>query len=122
MRNSSLAFFFLRLGIATVFLYAAIASFLDPLSWVGFFPVWLKTLFPATILLYLFSTYEIVLAFWLLSGRHALYAASLAALTLFSIVIFNTSALDIVFRDVAILFAAVALASLTHEQQKKGKK
>lgn len=122
MRDSSLAFFFLRLGIATVFLYAAIASFLDPLSWVGFFPVWLRALFPATILLYLFSTYEIVLAFWLLSGRRALYAASLAALTLFGIVIFNTGALDIVFRDVAILFAAIALATLTHEQRKKGKK
>ena len=119
--DQRLVSFFLRAGLAIVFLYAAVASFLDPTSWIGFFPEWLRALFPATILRYLFSTYEIVLALWLLKGKQTFYAASLAALTLFSIIIFNTGALDIVFRDVAIFFSALGLVALSYERKKRRK-
>ncbi len=104
-----LASFFLRVGLATVFFYAAIASFLQPLNWIGFFPAWLKSLIPASILLWGYSLYQLGLGLWLLSGKKAFYAAIFGGVTLVAIIVTNFTLLDIIFRDVAILFAAVAL-------------
>ena len=113
MKNEQFISFLLRAGLAVVFLYAAVASFLDPNSWIGFLPQFLRNIVPANILLILFSIYEIILGLWLLSGKKIYPAAILAIITMASIVIFNMGALDIVFRDVAILFAALALAVLS---------
>ncbi len=111
-KNTALVSFLLRVGLATVFFYAAIASFLEPENWVGFFPLWMRAILPGTVLLPMFSVYEIALSLWLLSGKRAFEAALLAAATLFAITVTNIGALDIVFRDIAILFAALALAVL----------
>ena len=97
-----------------MFLYAAAAAFLDPTSWIGFLPLGLQKIFPANILLSVFSVYEILLALWLISGWRTFYAAILASLTLFLIIITNIGVLDIVFRDAAILFSAVGLAVLSY--------
>lgn len=104
--------FFLRSGIATVFLYAAIASFLQPDAWVGFFPFWLRNLISENILLILFSIYQLVLAGWLLSGKKIIFAAELSGLTLLSIIVANYGFLDVLFRDIAILFSAIGLIAL----------
>lgn len=105
--------FFLRLALASVFLYAAIASFLTPSNWIGFLPAWLKNIIPATTLLVAFSVYEIILSLWLLSGKKIYYASILSLITLFLIIITNINDLDILFRDIAIFFSAIALAILT---------
>ncbi len=102
----------LRVGIASTFLYPAIASFLDPYSWVGFMPRFLRNIFPSAFLLSAFSVFEIIVALWLLWGKKLFYASLLAALTLAAVIFFNLGAMDIVFRDFAILFAALALALL----------
>ncbi len=117
IKNERLVSFFLRVGLAVVFLYAAIASFLEPDNWVGFLPHFLKALFPARLLLGGFSVYEIILSFWLLSDKKIFPAAVLAALTLFFIIVPNLtpSLFDIVFRDVAILSSAIALAILEYK-------
>lgn len=107
--------FLLRIGLAIVFLYAAIASFLDPLAWIGFFPSFLRDLFDANKLLMFFSVFEIALALWLLSGARAFLSGIVAAATLSGIILGNLEILDIVFRDVAILFAALALVVLHKE-------
>lgn len=112
MNNERLISFLLRAGIAIAFLYAAIAAFLDPFSWIGFMPSWIDVVVPRSILLSLFSAYEIVLSFWLLSGKHIVRGVLVAAATLFFIIIFNITLLDIVFRDIPILFAALALMAL----------
>ena len=112
MPKPLLASFLLRIGIASVFLYAAVASFLDPASWIGYLPSFLREMFGATLLLTLFSLYQIGLALWLLSGFRAYRAALLASITMLAILIANSGALDIVFRDIAILFATAALAAL----------
>ena len=39
-----LASFFLRIGLATVFLYAGISAFLNPIAWIGFIPLWLRNI------------------------------------------------------------------------------
>ena len=116
MSNVKLASFFLRIGLAVVFLYAALSSFLDPSAWIGFFPLWVQQNLPVTILLFAFSIYEILLALWILSAWKAKEAAIVAAATLFLITAVNIQGLDIVFRDVAILFAAVGLAILQREK------
>lgn len=105
--------FILRVGLAIVFLYAAISSFLVPESWVGFFPAWMRDMMPANYLLMLFSLYELALALWLLSGKKAFSAAIFSAMTLAAIITTNLTLLDIVFRDVAILFMAIALVMLS---------
>ena len=114
--NKYLVSFFLRLGLAAVFLYAAISSFLTPTNWIGFLPVWLRNIIPGMTLLVIFSIYEIILSLWLLSGKKIYYASILSAFTLFLIIIFNMTSLDILFRDLAIFFSAISLAILSKER------
>jgi uncharacterized membrane protein YphA (DoxX/SURF4 family) len=99
----------LRVGLAATFLYAAIASFVEPYAWIGYMPAFLQHLFPASLLLNGFSVAEIVLSLWLLSGKFLFYSSLVAALMLAGIILLNFGAMDIVFRDIAILFSAIAL-------------
>lgn len=103
----------LRIALAFGFLYAAAGSFLSPSEWIGFFPEWMFSLAPAEFLLPAFSLFEILLALWLLSGWRIKEAALLSAAVLFGIVIFNIPQLIIVFRDVGLGIAALALALLS---------
>lgn len=111
MKNQKAVFLLLRLSIASVFLYAAIASFIEPENWIGYFPVFLRNLLPEKILLTMFSSYEILLSLWILSGWKSFWSAILSALTLVGIIAFNISQLDIIFRDLTIIFASLALAA-----------
>lgn len=108
--RSNLTPLFLRLGLATVFLYAAISSALSPNEWIGFLPNVLTELFPAEALLKVFSVYELLLAAWLLSGVYVRYGALLCAATLGGIVVSNFSLFAISFRDIGLICAALALA------------
>jgi len=101
----------LRAGLAIILLYAAISSFANPQDWVGYLPGMLTERIPADILLKLFSIYELTLAAWLLSGVHVRYAALLCAATLAGIVVTNFELFAITFRDIALIFAALALAA-----------
>lgn len=107
--------FYLRLGLASVFLYAAVSSLLAPRLWIGFVPDILAKVGAAETFLPLFSLFEFALALWLLSGRYARCAATAAAATLGLIIAFNLLALDIVFRDVAILFMTLALIETSRD-------
>ena len=109
--------FFLRAGLAVVFLYAGIASLISPENWVGFIPQFIQNNFPASILLILFSVYEISIGLWLLSNKRIFYASIFSSVTMFFIIIFNFSVFDVVFRDIAILLMAISLVILS-----KGKK
>lgn len=116
MEKKSLISFFLRLAISIPFLYAAIAAFLTPESWIGFLPGWIGSIMPAEIALGAFSVYQMVLSLWLLSGKWLQYSSILASATLLGITVFNLGALDIVFRDVGLLLASIALTVLAHER------
>ena len=117
---SNLASFILRVALAVPFLFAAIDTTLQPEAWIGFMPLFLQNLFPKALLLGGFSLYEAALSVWLLSGWKTKEAAALAAATLLAITMTNITALEIVFRDIGLLLAAVALGVLHHE--KNGKK
>ncbi len=107
-----LAGLMIRLGLAAVFGYAAIAAFLTPSDWVGYLPHMVTRIVPALLALKAFSTVELVLALWLLSGRFMRYAGILAAAIMVAIMVSDIYLFAITFRDVAIAFAAVALAIL----------
>lgn len=116
MEQRRTAEFLLRLGLAFVFLYAAFSAWVIPEAWIGFFPIWLRNVLSPKLLLWGFSSFETLLALWLLSGFRIFYAALTAAAMLAGIVVFNFGAMDIVFRDVGILFAALALASASRSR------
>lgn len=103
----------LRLGIAFTFFYAALAALLNPLAWVGFFPFWLRGILPSEILLNGFSVYEIGLALWLMTGYKLRWSSVLAAASLAGVTVFNLGVMDIVFRDVGLTLAALALFFLS---------
>jgi hypothetical protein len=115
MKNERLISFLLRAGIATALMYAGTAALLDPFSWVGFLPYWIEAVMPRGVVLTAFSIYEIFLALWLLTSKRAFLASGLSSATIFFIIAFNVASLDIVFRDVPILFASLALMALTHQ-------
>src|SRR3989344_1509068 len=109
----------LRLGIAFAFLYPPIAGFFTPLSWVGYFPVFVRDVFANdALLLYTFSTIEVAVALWILSGKNIFYPSVLASLILIAIVFSNWSQFDILFRDLPIAAMALGLAVL-HFPRKK---
>jgi len=110
----------LRIGVAFAFIYPAVAAFFDPLSWVGFFPIFLRDIVPNdTLLLHAFGITEIVIALWVLVGKRIFVPSSIAAVYLAGIILFNLSLFDIIFRDLPILLMAVALAVLHYEERGK---
>ena len=113
MKNKKAVLILLRLSIASVFLYAAVAATLQPDNWADYLPTPVRNALGDSLSLTLFSIYQAVLALWILSGKKTLYAASLAALTLLAIIGVNFHQTDILFRDFAIFFSALALAAAT---------
>lgn len=111
LENKKLTPILLRLGIAVVFLYAAISSFIAPREWIGFLPPILIDHFDAMLVLKIFSAYELLLSAWLLSGVYTRYAGLLCAVTLAGIIVCNFSLFAISFRDIGLLFASLALAT-----------
>ena len=103
----------LRVGLAFTLLYAAFDSFKNPNDWIGFFPVFITHIISGSLLLSVFSVFEIALAIWLLSGKKSFYSGLVAALLMLGIVVFNLGAFDIVFRDLGLFFAALALVFLS---------
>ncbi|HET7059872.1 MAG TPA: DoxX family membrane protein [Candidatus Saccharimonadales bacterium] len=99
----------LRIGLAAVFLYAAVGALQHPLEWAGFLPSFLRAAMSPTTLVKLVAVYELALVAWLLSGKYVRYAALLCAVTLAGIIVTNPSQLIITFRDIGLLFMALAL-------------
>ncbi|MBI2050482.1 MAG: hypothetical protein HYT31_01605 [Parcubacteria group bacterium] len=101
--------FLIRLALAFSFAYVGISSFTNPDLWAGFVPRFVQAIVPVALFLKIHGTTEVILALWLLSGKAQAVAGLIAALALFSIALFNLSAWDIVFRDVSLGIASLAL-------------
>ena len=114
MSKNALAYLVLRVGVAFAFLYAAIDAFIDPFSWIDFFPHFMRGYVPDLTLLHAFAVVEILIALWILSGKKIFIPATLATLLLVSIVLFNFSELQLLFRDLSIAAAALALAIVSY--------
>lgn len=108
-----LALLLLRIGIAFALFYAAIAGFIDPQSWIGFFPSWVRGFVSDQVLMTSWGVVEVVLGALVLFLKRAYYPALAAAALFLGIVLFNWGARDIVFRDISLFFAALSLALFT---------
>lgn len=108
-KNLDLPSLLLRIGLAFVFLYAGIASLQQPLEWEGYVPHLMASMFGVSTSLHLIAISEIGLGMWLLTGKYAKYAAALSAVMFAVIILVNLNQLLVTFRDVGLLFAALAL-------------
>jgi uncharacterized membrane protein YphA (DoxX/SURF4 family) len=101
----------LRLALAFVFLYAAVRSFMNPQDWVGYIPDWVTNFgFTRERFLTANSLFEIIISLLLLTNFKTKWlalisAAFFAAITAFS----GFGLLDVTFRDIGLMFAALAL-------------
>lgn len=102
----------LRIGLAFVFTYAAISLSLNPAQGMNYVPKFVTTILPASTFLSLFGIFEIILSLWLLSGKLSKYSGLLSALTIFGITALNLESFGVLFRNVAIFFAGLSLATM----------
>lgn len=101
----------LRVGLAFALLYPPFAAVSDPVSWISYFPAFVRMLpIDSILLLHAFGVVEVAIALWLLSGWRIRVPATLAALMLLGIVASNLPDFEVLFRDLSIAAMAVALA------------
>lgn len=109
MEQKYISYYLLKIAVAFPFIYAGIAGFVEPLSWIGYFPQFIQTIIPGTILIVLWGVVEIGIALWILVGKNIKIPATLATLMLLGVVIFNLSQFSILFRDVSIALISAIL-------------
>ncbi len=110
--NPNLAKVLLRIGLAGVFLYAAVSALRTPEAWLGFVPGFLTKLVSAKAVLDILAVLQLVLVVGLIVGRYLKVTAALSALLLASIILFNWNSLVVTFRDFGLVFMALALIFL----------
>jgi len=113
MDRKELAVFFLRAGLAFALIYVGISTFVNPNFWIGFVPSAVEIILSKEMFLRIHGAFDILLGFWFVINKRIEYAALLTALSMFAIIAFNYKALDVIFRDITIFFAALALAVLS---------
>jgi len=113
MNRDDVAYLVLRIGVAFALLYAAIDGFVDPNAWIDYFPSFMQRVAPLVTLLHAFGLLEIVIALWVLSGKKIFIPSALAVLMLVAIVLFNVVEFQLLFRDLSIAAAALALAVIS---------
>ncbi|KND50349.1 MAG: hypothetical protein AB202_01690 [Parcubacteria bacterium C7867-007] len=100
----------LRIGVAFAFLYPPIDALSNPDSWIGYFPAFINTVpVDPMLLLHGFGVLEVIIGLWILSGWKIRIPSVIAAILLLAIVVFNGAQFPILFRDVSIALAALAL-------------
>ncbi|MEK7612920.1 MAG: hypothetical protein AAB449_02110 [Patescibacteria group bacterium] len=110
MNAQKTAYLLLRAGVALAFLYPPVSALFEPTAWIGYFPSFTRGFMDETLMLHAFGAVEVVLALWILSGWKIVWPSLTAAALLTAIVIFNPQEFPILFRDLSIAMAALALA------------
>lgn len=111
-QNPKTASLLIRIGLAAVFVYAAIDAFIEPGAWISYVPMFSNSFINTKLALDLLSVFQIFLAIWLIVGKYIKISALIAAAMLGGIMIFNIPTLLITFRDIGLVFAAIALLFL----------
>lgn len=101
----------LRIGVAFALLYPPYAALMDPQSWLGYFPGFVHSWnINELLLLHSFGALEVILALWILSGWRILIPSAATTVLLLAIVVMNGNQFEVLFRDLAIAAATLALA------------
>lgn len=118
MEKEKLVSLILRIAIAFSFIYVAIAAFINPTNWIGYIPDFVTLgLMTKEVFLMIHAVFDLLIGAWLLSGKGTFYAAILSGIALAGIVLFNLGEMLVLYRDISILLAAIALAVLSHEKK-----
>ncbi|HYD93443.1 MAG TPA: hypothetical protein VEB18_03265 [Candidatus Paceibacterota bacterium] len=107
----------LRLGVAFAFLFPPVNALIDPYSWIGYFPTFMRGMMPEMVLLHLFGIIEIIIGLWLIWGKRIFIPSVAATVLLVLIVIFNLGDFQVLFRDLSIAAMALALAVLNRPER-----
>ncbi len=123
MSRAAVSWFILQLGLAVTFVYAGVDILWHPSNWIGWLPQWVSAISPLkdTPLLYTIGVAHIILAVLLFVPRYTRVAAALLAAFLVALLV--SSSRDswlIVYRDVGVLAAALALILLPKKQEERG--
>jgi uncharacterized membrane protein len=113
--KTALANLALRLGLAFVFLFAAVTALLYPANYYKFVPPFISAYMSKDLFLMIYGGYEVLLAIWILVGKWSFYSSLLAAATLFGLTVLNLNEFNITFRNVSIICGAFALAFLSSD-------
>jgi len=108
----------LRFGVAFAFLFPAVNALFDPVSWFAYFPSYLRGLAPEPVLLHGFGLLEVIVALWILSGKNIFWPCMAATLILLVIILTSFGDFQVLFRDLSIAAAALALG-LMHWPKKE---
>src|SRR3989344_620375 len=103
----------LQLGLSFVFAYASLEVFLNPEGFLKYVPNMVRSSPYLDKFMLLFSLGEAVLVVWLLSGKALRLVAALSFILLVSITLLNLEYFSVLFRNVAIALAALALVVLS---------
>ncbi len=122
MNRERIAYLVLRIGVAFAFLYPSIDALSNPDTWIGYFPTFVHNFAGLSdlVILHTFGIVEVIIALWILSGKKIFIPSVLAAIILVVIVGFNYFVLDILFRDLTIAAAALALAIMDYRSTPSG--
>lgn len=110
--NVNLASLMLRIGLAGVFIYAALSAFKTPEAWLSYIPPFTAKFMSLKTALDIMSVFQLVLAVVLLSGKYLKYTAAISAILLAGILALSLNELLITFRDIGLVFMAIALIFL----------
>lgn len=100
----------LRVALAFAFLYAAYGFWQNPNDWIGYIPAFVKNIgLSQDVLLMLIAGFHLIIALWILSGWRIFLSSLTAAVFLGLVVYLNQNQLDVLFRDISLAIAALAL-------------
>ncbi len=119
MSAEKAAYLSLRVGAAFAFLYPPINALVDPYSWIGYFPFFVKGYVPDEVLLHAFGAVEIVLALWILSGWRIFWPSVAATAMLLGIVVFNPANFQVLFRDLSIAAMTFSLVVISYGDERR---
>lgn len=116
MPRHSIIQIILRVGIALVFLYPAVAAWFEPIEWIGYLPDFVRALpLDELVILHIIGAGEVLLALWFLSGRALFIPSVLASVFVLLIMLTNLSQMSVLFRDIGVLTATLALAVRSYD-------
>ena len=91
---------------------------LNPVDFLKYIPAFVSQAIPLQVFFLIFGIFESILALWFLSGKRTEYAGLISFFVMMAIVVFNLSLFSILFRDITIAFASLALTALDYRGQR----
>ena len=118
MNEKKLLTILLRVGVAFSFLYVAIYSLIAPELYLKYLPSFLRySAASDQAVLFAFNISELIVSVWLLSGYRIIIPALISLVMLLAITLFNLPLFNVLFRNVSIMFASLALAVIGYHEE-----